>query len=72
MERMKKKRKKVINTDTGMIFDSVADAVAYYGEVTKSKMNLIRNCCSGKGKTAIGYHWAYYEEAPITEGLSDI
>lgn len=49
-------RKKVICIDTNEIFYSIAEA-----EKIK-KVNNISLCCSGKYKTAGGYHWRYYEE----------
>ena len=49
-------RKKVICIDTNEIFNSIAEA-----EKVKNVHN-ISLCCSGKYKTAGGYHWRYYEE----------
>ena len=51
-----KNMKKVICIETGEIFNSMAEA-----QKTK-KVNNISLCCSGKYKTAGGYHWRYYEE----------
>lgn len=48
-----KRRKKVINLDTGMIFDSISRAAQYYN----IDISLISMCCSGKIKTAHGYRW---------------
>ena len=48
-----KKRKKVINLDTGVIFDSISSAAKYYNV----DVSLISMCCSGKTKTAHGYRW---------------
>ena len=59
VKRAKSKMIKVINLDTGVIFDSIKDAA----KSTKLKnYTSISDCCKGKQKTAGGYHWAYYEE----------
>lgn len=51
-------KRKVINLDTGMVFNSVNEAGAYYG---KEKNHHINECCQGKRKTALGFKWAYYK-----------
>ncbi len=51
-----KNMKKVICIETGEIFNSMAEAQKI------KKVNNISLCCSGKYKTAGGYHWRYYEE----------
>ena len=51
-------KKKVINLDTGIIYDSIA-------EVEKSlyiSHSALSRVCSGKGKTAGGFHWAYLDK----------
>ena len=48
-----KKRKRVINLDTGQIFDSYSKAAEYYnGNISSISMR-----CSGKKLTAFGYRW---------------
>lgn len=47
--------KRVINLDTGDIFDSMADAARAFGINNK----FISKCCLGQQKTAGGYHWRY-------------
>ena len=51
-----KNMKKVICIETGEIFNSMTEAQKI------KKVNNISLCCSGKYKTAGGYHWRYYEE----------
>jgi hypothetical protein len=55
------KSKSVINVTTGMVFDSVAAAVAdlQKGAAPKASTSHISGACSGKRKTAYGYKWAY-------------
>ena len=48
-------RKRVLNIDTGEVFESVKEAAKKY-ECTSG---CITQCCSGKVKTAKGYHWKY-------------
>lgn len=50
---------KVINLDTGEIFDSMREAGKKYNMKNPWNISL---CCTGKRKTAGGYHWAYYKE----------
>lgn len=50
--------KKVLNVETGEIFDSVTDAATKYNCSASS----ITNCCKGRIKTVYSYHWTYYEE----------
>lgn len=50
---------KVINLDTGEIFESIGEAAETIDG--KSKGN-ISSCCAGKRPTAGGFHWAYYKE----------
>lgn len=52
-----KRRKKVINIDTGEIFDSLNEAEKKAGVTEQS----IRLCCTGKLKTAAGCHWKYID-----------
>jgi len=55
----KSKYKKVINLDTGEIFESAIFAADAYG--IKSRVN-IANACRKEGASSGGYHWQYYEE----------
>ena len=50
---------KVINLDTGEIFNSMKEAGEKYN--MKNPWN-ISSCCTGKRKTARGYRWAYYNK----------
>lgn len=50
-----RQKKKVVNIDTNEIFDSVKEASKSVGLTPAA----IGNCCSGKRKTAGGYHWKY-------------
>ncbi len=50
-------KKKVMNIDTGEIFDSAISAGEKYGTVPSA----IRQCCRGKSKSSNGYHWKYIE-----------
>ena len=50
-----RQKKKVVNIDTKEIFDSVNEASKSVGLTPAA----IGNCCSGKRKTAGGYHWKY-------------
>jgi hypothetical protein len=49
------KLKKVICIETGEVFNSVSKALKKYN-------CHIGSCCTGKIKTAGGYHWKYYTE----------
>ena len=46
----------VICLDIERVFETVAEAVKW------AKSSGIGNCCSGRSKTAGGYHWMYYDE----------
>jgi len=50
--------RKVINIDTGLIFDTIQEAAKCY-KITYSN---ISNCCAGRIKTSGGYHWKYFDE----------
>lgn len=50
--------RRVINLDTGEIFDSLKSAAEHYG---LSEGNLC-GCCRGKHKRCGGYHWAYADQ----------
>lgn len=59
--------KKVINLDTGQIYES-------FGMLAK-ELNIkngshIVAVCKGKKKTAYGYRWAYYEEKEVMPNVS--
>ena len=49
-------RKKVINLDTGEVFDSIKSAAVHY----ELKETHITRVCKGKRKTTGGFRWAYY------------
>lgn len=51
-------QKKVINLDTGEVFDSVRNAAKHYN----LKDTHITRVCKGKRKTTGGYKWSYYDE----------
>ena len=50
-----KNQKKVMNTDTGEIYDSLCEAVE------KTKIVNIQAVCSGRREKAGGYHWKYLD-----------
>ena len=56
---VRKNKKKIINFETGEVFDSIMDAERKY---STGKNTCISACCRGKTKTAYGYTWKYYEE----------
>lgn len=47
---------KILNVDTGMVFDTLKEAAAFVG---KTNIDNIRVCCLGRTNTAYGYHWEY-------------
>lgn len=51
-------RKKVINLDTGEIFESVKAAAEQYG----LKDTHITRVCKGKRKSTGGFRWSHYNE----------
>lgn len=53
----KKRCKKVINIDTGEIFNSIGEAQQKY-----NLKNGISNVCKGIKKTAAGQRWMFYED----------
>lgn len=52
-------RKRVINVDTGEIFESAVEAGKKYNIVPSA----IRQCCRGVSNTSNGYHWKYINES---------
>ena len=62
----KAKRKKVLCIELNRIFDSEKQAEKELG----IGVSRISECCSGKNKTAGGYHWSYADKnsKEITEG----
>lgn len=50
--------KKIINLDTGDVFNGMADVIKKYPNFNSSP---IYNCISGRTKTAYGFRWANYE-----------
>lgn len=55
------KPKKVICVDTGIIYNSLADAAAAYG--SKKTSSRIADVCNGKYKQAFGFKWCWYGSA---------
>lgn len=53
------KKRPVVALETGMIYPSVSCAAQMIGATRSSH---IVSCCTGKRKTAYGYHWAYANE----------
>jgi hypothetical protein len=51
-------RKKVLNVETGEIFDSAIEAGKKYNTVPSA----IRQCCRGVSSMSKGFHWRYVEE----------
>jgi len=49
--------KKVINLDTGIVFNSIKEAGEFYG-VNRGHISSV---CSGKRKIAGGYRWSYFK-----------
>lgn len=49
--------KKVLNIETGVVFDSLHDAAQSINK--SSGVSPISNCCKGKRKSAYGYHWKF-------------
>lgn len=54
-----KQKIRVINLDTGLIYDSLSEAA----ESCNGNVGSICSCCKGKQKTAYGYRWAYVNES---------
>lgn len=56
------RRRRIINLDTGEVFDSVREAAS---SVKGAHPNIVK-ACAGERRTAYGYHWEYIdrEEAP--------
>lgn len=54
----KKKTKRVLNIDTGEIFNSVRDADKKYGKIGN---NNIGKVCSGKEEKAYGFRWKFVD-----------
>lgn len=47
--------KRVVNIDTGIIYDTIKKAA----EATETTITSISKVCHGKGLTAAGYHWKF-------------
>lgn len=56
--KIKAQQKKVINLDTGLIFNSIKEASFHYG---LHDTNISR-VCKGKNKVCGGYRWEYYND----------
>ena len=54
----KPKQKKVMNIDTGEVFDSVKEAEIKYAGSYNGNVGRV---CQGKRKTAMGYRWKYVD-----------
>jgi hypothetical protein len=54
-----KVKRKVINLDTGEIFDSITDAAK---KVKLKSLTPIKEVCRKKRNIAAGYHWCYLED----------
>ena len=52
-------KKKVKNTDNGMVFESVTEAAKWLGD--SKCIGALCNCLSGRTKTCRGYHWSYLD-----------
>lgn len=52
-------KKKVLNIDTGVVYESLSDASKDCGLKSGDSIGY---CCKGKQKTAAGYHWKFIEE----------
>ncbi len=50
--------RKVLNVETGMVFDTIRLACAFFN-LPKNASNNVCSCCRKKLKTAYGYHWEY-------------
>lgn len=61
--------RRVTNTDTGETFDTLRLAVEYFGLPSTATSN-ISSCCSGKLKSAYGYHWQYADEEIERKGVT--
>ena len=48
-------RKKVLNCETGVVYNSISEAA----RITNIKSSNISSVCTGKTKTAGGFHWKY-------------
>lgn len=53
------RKKRVLQVETGVVFESVSAASAAFGN---PRGTSITRCCNGKIKTAFGYHWRYADE----------
>lgn len=54
-------KKKVINIDTGKIYESIINA----SQITKINRNSISKCCNGTRKSAGGFHWKFIDSKNI-------
>lgn len=59
----------IINFSTGELFKTISEAVLFYGLPPKAQSN-ISSCCSGKLKSAYGFHWKYADEDIEHEGVT--
>ena len=59
--------KKIINLDTGQIYDSIGLIAK---ELNIKNGTHIVEVCKGKRKKAYGYRWAYYKESEVMSNVS--
>ena len=50
-------KKQVLCVETGIVYQSVRDAQRQTG----ADRSVIIKCCTGRSKTAGGYHWEYFD-----------
>lgn len=54
-----KRKKQIINLDTGKIYSSITQA----SQLTKINKNSISKCCNGSRKTAGGFRWEFKKDS---------
>ena len=59
LNRVKKRSKKVICVETGVVYTSIAEAA----RVNNLFENHIGRCCNGKQGTTGGYHWEFLPQS---------
>ena len=55
----KTKHRKIINAETGIVYNCIADANEYFGKPRRH--NSITNALNGRTKKGLGYHWKYLD-----------
>lgn len=56
-----RRSKRQVIVDRAVIFDSVSEAIRYYG-LPKDARGAIGQCCNGKSSSAYGHTWNYLDE----------